>query len=346
MKCIMLAVGSCFALLASAAAGEPVAIRIESFLVAPSHLPSAVVLVRNLRSDLYHGTVRIAGPIGWRFEPEAQTVEVGGGAIERLSFLVKRASGGESNAYPLTATAVGAGRTVKKSQNVMTASAPYFKPEIDGQIDDWQDAIPVAWTTKGKRTVIRTFWNRRQFTFLIEVEEDQLLPPDAAFAKPRDAIQIALSPEDAETGESAVDVAVRYEFLMMASGDSSEGVCFQLAEPGRLLSEGQRERDLTRLQYEDAQVAVRREGSVTYYECSLPFRPMRDQIRPSEGREFCLSVLIHDPDGTGLRDWGTGAGLWPCERSRLAWSVWHGATWGDAPPFDNKIPWGLCSSKY
>jgi len=85
---------------------------------------------------------------------------------------------------------------------------------------------------------------------------------------------------------------------------------------------------------------------VTYYECSIPFRLLRDRIRPSEGREFHLSVLVHDPGGTGIRDWGQAAGMGPPERNRLAWSLWQGAKWGDEPPFDNKTHWGLCSSKY
>ena len=64
------------------------------------------------------------------------------------------------------------------------------------------------------------------------------------------------------------------------------------------------------------------------------------------GREFCFSVLVHDPDGTGLRDWGEHAGLWPGQRKRLAWCVWGGVKWSDSIPFDGKIEWGLCSSKH
>ena len=73
---------------------------------------------------------------------------------------------------------------------------------------------------------------------------------------------------------------------------------------------------------------------------------MREKIRPSEGREFFLSVLVHDPDGTGVRDWGEAAGLWPSQRNRMAWSLWPGADWGEKPPYDNKLHWGLCTSKY
>ena len=112
------------------------------------------------------------------------------------------------------------------------------------------------------------------------------------------------------------------------------------------LDETKKTRGLEPLAYEDADIAVRRAGDVTYYECSLPFRPMRDDIRPSEGREFFMSVLVHDPDGTGVRDWGQAAGLWPSQRNRLAWSRFPGDQFGDQPPFDNKTQWGMCSSKY
>ena len=108
-------------------------------------------------------------------------------------------------------------------------------------------------------------------------------------------------------------------------------------------SAGQR-RSLTGLELPEAQVGVARKDGVTYSECSIPFQALR-AIRPEPGREFCFSVLVHDPDGTGLRDWGKSAGLWPSQRRRLAWCDWLGAAWPDDPPFDNKIEWGFCSSK-
>ena len=46
----------------------------------------------------------------------------------------------------------------------------------------------------------------------------------------------------------------------------------------------------------DAETAIVRDGDVTYYECSLPFSLLREAVEPAEGREFFLSVLVHDPD--------------------------------------------------
>jgi hypothetical protein len=304
------------------------------------------VLVRNLRASPYRGTIQISGPEGWRFEPSERPVEIDARGVTQARFLVKQARGNEDNVYSLSARAEGSGIAVTKTQRVMVTSAPYFKPEIDGQVDDWKDAIPVKWITRGKSTVIRTFWNRRRFAMLIEVEEEELRPAGLLEPGSCDAVQIAISPGDAQTPESPDQPSARFEFLVTATQGAVAGNCYLLAEPGTPLATGQQPRASASLRYDDAEVVVRRSGSKTYYELSLPFRPMRDAIRPSEGREFCLSVLIHDPDGTGLRDWGVAAGLWPDERSRLAWSTWEGAEWGEDPPFDNKTPWGFCSSKY
>ena len=159
-------------------------------------------------------------------------------------------------------------------------------------------------------------------------------------------MQLAVSPEGAITGTSEDEEATRFEFLLVATSEGTGGRCFLLAKPGMKLAEAAKVRRLEPLEYEDADVAVARRDGITYYECSVPFRLMRKAIRPTEGREFSLSVLVHDPDGTGIRDWGQTAGLWPSQRNRLAWSRWEGAKWGQNPPFDNKLQWGMCTSKY
>jgi len=325
----------------------PLGLRFDSFVVAPAHSPPAVVVVKNHGEAAFQGTVRVKPPEGWQVSPAEQEVSLAAGEVKRVAFIVKRGLIAESNRYPMEATVTGGGVTVTHRQEIVTASAPYFRPTIDGKTDDWDDAIPVTWTTGGKKTVVSTYWNRRQFSILVAVEEDELIPFQE---KPGpggfDAVQLAFSPQETETGTSPDEEATRYEFLFASSGSGAGGKCFLLAEPGMKLSEGQQPRELGPLEYEDAEVAVSRREDVTYYECSIPFRLMRDRIRPSEGREFHLSVLVHDPDGSGIRDWGQAAGMGSCQRNRLAWSLWQGAKWGDEPPFDNKTHWGLCSSKY
>ncbi len=330
-----------------AMAADPVALRMESFTVPPSSQPLAFLDVKNLQDTPYQGSVAVKGPPAWRIIPSQREISLQPGELKRVPFTIERGVSREVNSYPFEVSATGAGATVVRRQDVACASAPYYKPTIDGDPSDWKDAVPITFTSGGKKTIVSTYWNRRQFSMLIGVEENVLIPygerPSVAAC---DAVQVAISPQNTSTGTSPDDEAVRFEFLFVSTGEGTAGRCFQLARPGMKLAEGQEPRDLEPLELKTAQVAVARKPPMTYYECSISFRPMRDKIRPTEGREFCLSVLVHDCDGTGVRDWGQAAGLWPWQRNRLAWSQWRGAKWGEKPPFDNKLHWGLCTSKY
>ena len=323
-------------------AGEPVAVRAESFVVPPSTQPLVYVAVKNLRDTPYQGVVKLKTPAGWRIAPAEREVSLGAGEVKRVAFTVEKGVTTAANAYAVEVTAVGAGVTVVRKQTVVCASAVYFKPTIDGEIADWKDAIPVTFTTGGKKTVIHTYWNRRALSLLVAVEEDRVIGyrPEGRF----DAVQVAIAPRGAPTSTSPGDKATRYEFLFAGAG--AEAKCFKLAEPGMRLAEAAKPRTLAPLAFDGAKVVVRRVGKVTYYECAIPFKLMREKIQPTEGREFCLSVCVHDPDGTGIRDWGEAAGLWPRQRNRLAWCDWRGGAWGKKWPFDSKIEWGMCASKY
>ena len=315
-----------------------------------AHTPLAVVTVRNNSAEPYHGELRVKGPETWRIVPPEMELSVPAGGTARAAFTVQRGENLDCNSYPMEAVSDSAGAKLVHRQNVVCASAPYYKPKIDGKTDDWKDAIPATLVTAGRRTTISTYWNRRQLALLVAVEEDNLAPwrGDAA-PQPCDAIQLAVSPQDAPTAASPEAAAGRYEFLIVATGAPRDGrwqaKCFKLAEPATKLGETQRLRSLAPLELAQAEAVVSRQAAVTYYECAIPFQAI-PEIQPGEGREFCLSLLVHDPDGTGLRDWGRAAGLWPSQRNRLAWSLWPGARWGEEPPFDNKTAWGLCSSKY
>ncbi len=328
------------------AADEPVALRVGGLIVAPAHTPPVYVTVKNLGQAPYRGTLAIKGPEGWAFKETQLEVSLGPGETKRMSFTVSRGTLGDANRHAIEVTATGSGSAVTRRQEIACCSAPFFKPAIDGDPSDWKDAIPVTFVTAGKKTIVSTFWNRRSMCVLVAVEEDQLVPlrEDGPF----DAVQLAIAPQESVTGRSPDGEATRYEFLVAAAGKGDEanlpGRCFLLARPGMKLAETQRDRPLAGMAM--AEAAVSRKDGVTYYECAIPFKLLKEHIPPTEGREFCFSVLVHDPDGTGVRDWGQTAGLWPWERNRLAWSAWKGAKWGDNPPYDNKTPWGLCSSKF
>jgi hypothetical protein len=324
--------------------------RIGSFTVAPAHTPLAVVMLRNTSKDPFQGILRVRGPEGWLIVPAEREISAAPGEIVRAAFTVQRGTIVEANSYALEASLTGGGTALVHKQNVVCASAPYFRPKIDGNHDDWKDAIPVTFATGGKKTVVSTYWNRKQFAFLAAVEEDNLVTCRTDGPKePCDAIQVAISAEDKPTAASPDHPSGRYEFLLVAAGSPQEGrwqaKCFQLADPATKLGATQASRDLTPLATGQVEAIVTRKDKVTYYECAIPLKLLAE-IKASEGREFCFSLLVHDPDGTGIRDWGQAAGLWPSDRNRLTWSVWPGARWAKEPPFDNKTPWGMCSSKY
>jgi hypothetical protein len=153
-----------------------------------------------------------------------------------------------------------------------------------------------------------------------------------------------LAPTELTDEPAADNTAGRFEFLIASTADGA--TCFQLATMETGVETVRQTRLLDRLAYEDADVVVRRDGGTTYYECSLPFLPMREAIRPTEGREFYMSVLVHDPDGTGLRDLGAAAGLWPTASDADAWSRWGGDMRPGKKPLGNRILWGMCTSKY
>lgn len=340
-----LALGAALSPFAASHAGERLSFWVKSLLVAPAHGPSIVVAIRNEAASPFEGQIALTPPAGWVVEPERQPAKIAPGAICELRFLVKTGVNLGENAYPVVVTARDARGECTHRQTISAASAPYFKPTIDGKVEDWADSIPVSWITAGKRTTVSTFWNRRQFSMLVAVEEDRLSRP-AIDGRPVDAVQIAIAAGDTQTGSDASGEATRFEFLVSSGAADGPGQCFRLAEPGTKLSETQNDRPLKPMSADESLVVVRREASITYYECSWNWGAMRDAIAPGEGREFCCSVLVHDPDGTGLRDWGQGAGLWPGNRNRLAWSRWPGSQWPSQEPFDNKTPWGMCSSKY
>jgi hypothetical protein len=327
-------------------AAEPVALRIESLTVSPAQVPSAVVVVQNRSSEAYEGQLEIEAPANWVLEPRTQPVILAPKASKRVFFLVKRAANRPDNRYPLTVRARSTDGDTSRRQHVVVASAPYFKPTVDASHSEWKDAIPVTWMTSGKETVVRTFWNRRNFCLLVEVEEDHFSPwQDRVEAVPCDAVQIAISAEGSTTPSATDAKAGRFEYLLLGD-DRGAGRCFQLADPDTDVAVTTQPPDLLQSVVSDAELRVWRERDRTYYECSLSWRPIRDYIRPSEGRSFCFSILVHDPDGVGLRDWGQAAGLWPWQRNPLAWSEWANVSWDEDPAFDNKTSWGLCSSKY
>jgi hypothetical protein len=343
---------NCIVIAAATAAGPDVAIRAENFTVPPATGPVTHILARNVGDAECTITVEPEYPAGWQWNPENREIMLAPGEVKRLPFTIEKASFEELNTYPVGITVIKGPDKTKYQQKVVCASAPYFRPEIDGKFDEWSDAIGVTFTSAGgsassgveSKTVFRTYWSRSHFYLYVQVEEEKLYgyKKDAARV---DAVQFALAPRTAVTASDANAEAQRSEFLVVHEGGLfGRDKCFQLIEPGRELSITQRQRSLEKLQLKDAEVVVKRRGEITHYECAIPLAAV-PTIRPKVGREIRFSILVHDADGTGIRDWGKAAGLWPEQRSRFAWCKWSPAEWPDDPLYDSKIEFGLCSSK-
>ena len=334
----------CVAAAGNATSAPQVAVRAENFTVPPATGPVTHVLTRNTGDTECTVTIEPKFPSGWQWTPRNRTVTLASGEAKRLPFTIEKASDAKSNRYAIEITvAQGSDKTIRR-QDVVCASAPYFKPKIDGKFKDWSDAIPMTFTTSGKKTVVSTYWDKRNFYLYVQVEENKLhsYKRDAAVV---DAVQFALAARSAITASAEQDKAQRSEFLIVdVGGMFAKDRCFQLIKPGQELSVTQEPGDLDTLGFKDAKVAVKRQGKITHYECAIPFAAI-PTIRPAVGREIRFSILVHDPDGTGIRDWGKAAGLWPEQRNRFGWCLWDSVKWSADPPYDGKVEFGFCSSK-
>jgi hypothetical protein len=313
--------------------------------VTPSTGPVTHVRVRNTSDAAATVTIQPKFPEGWRWTPKQQRITLEANQLQRLPFAIEKATDVKANQYPVEiVVTTDAGRTVHQ-QTVVCASAPYFKPKIDGRFKDWSEAIPVSFTTGARKTVVSTYWNPKHFCIYVQVEEDELTGYKKGQAV-TDAVQFALAPGQSATPSAASNPAQRYEFLMVkGAGMFAKDRCFCLIKAGTELGITQQPRSLEPLAFKEAQVVVKRQGKSTLYECARPWSAM-PSIRADVGREICLSFLVHDPDGTGLRDWGQATGLWPEQRNGLAWCPLVPLAGSKDIPFDSKVEWGLCSSKH
>lgn len=314
-------------LLALAAGAEP-QVRFRNFLVNPSTGPVGELEVS--AAQAWKGTLTVKPPEGWVIEPASFKVALAANEARRLSYRVVTARENADNAY---AFAVSSGDGGARTQTVRTASAPYGKPKTDGRLgDEWKDAIPIRFATQGKQTVVRAFWNESALHVAVEVEEQALVPSgkkreDGTF----DAAQLAIGPKGATTN--------RHEFLLEPAG-KTKAVCKRLA-----FLRPQGDQPPAGEVVTGAQAAVRHAGGVTVYEVSLPLEAL-EGVRVDAGREFTFSLLVHDPDGVGLRDLGSVMNRpEPERRARpVCWTVWPGGCWSGVLPFDGGSEFGFCSS--
>ncbi|MEA3225796.1 MAG: hypothetical protein U9Q07_07575, partial [Planctomycetota bacterium] len=154
---------TCVAAAGTATSAPGIAVRAENFTVPPATGPVTHILARNMGGAECTVIIEPKFPAGWRWAPMNRTVTLSPNEVKRLSFTIEKASDVKSNRYPVEITVIRGSDKAVHQQNVVCASAPYFKPKIDGKFKDWSDAIPVTFTTAGKKTVVSTYWDKRNF---------------------------------------------------------------------------------------------------------------------------------------------------------------------------------------
>ena len=314
-------------LLAATALHAAPVVRCHSILVNPSTGPVAEF---DISSDTaWSGTLTLTPPDGWTLAPASHEIALQAGESKRIPYHIVKARETPENAYPFTVALSG---LPPQTQILRAASAPYYKPKIDGRLDEWKDAIPIRFGDPGEQTTLRTYWNQTALCFAIEVEEKALVPSDKKTADGRfDAVQLYIAPKGA--------TAKRHEFLIEPVS-KSKAVCKRLASP-----DGADHKDGTL--EKGAAVAIRNSGGVTTYEIAIPLALLQG-LRVDTGSEYRLGLLVHDPDGSGLRDLGTAMNLPRAARASLVtppscWTLWKGGCW-DNTFFDGGTEFGFCTS--
>lgn len=319
----LIGVSCCLFGVLTAAEEAPLRVRMENFTVMPSTGPVVNVEVENGSDRNLGAAVKVQWPGGWKCAPAEQKIDLRPGQTTKAAFTIEKAVDVASNRYPVTVEARAGGHSVARTQQVVCATAPYLKPAVDGQLDDWKDAVPITFQTAGEATTVMTCWNRRQFCLAVRADKVT-----------SGAIQFALAP-----GTSGN--AGRFEFVVMLPEKDGPAKCYQLLKPGDDPALPEELRPLAGLECETLEALVTRDGTTTSLELTAPVKSLPG-LRPMPGREFQFSLLVHTPDG--LRDLGSVMNLGDGRRSPQAWCRWQGAKFGPTPPFDSKVEFGFSSS--
>lgn len=305
------------------AAAETLRVRMENFLVTPSTGPVVNVLVQNRSERAVSAVVRVRWPEGWKGAPAGQTVSVGPHATAKAAFTIEKAVDVAANRYTVVVEARAGDMTVTRTQQVVCATAPYLKPQVDGKLDDWKDSVPITFATDGKTTTAMTCWSRKQFCVAVRAGQMK-----------GGAVQFAVAPESEEKPG-------RYEFVVVAPEQDGPAKCFLLMRPGGDLKLAEQRRALGGLECGDVQAAVAREGSAMCFEIAVPVK-LVPELQPTPGRPFRFSLLVHEAGG--LRDLSAVMNLWDDQRHPQSWNRWKGAAFGPTPPFDSNVEFGFSSS--
>jgi hypothetical protein len=190
-------------------------------------------------------------------------------------------------------------------------------PTIDGELSEWAPGCPIpllgpgqttvhdpswTWSADNLRGVVRLAWDEKNLYLAGWVTDDVLAAPATGDQTPEsDSLVLALHPGNRAAGEDARAFAY---YLSPASpgGGSGKSTLYRPAAHCGGLTSGQLARDSS--VYE---LAIRREGTHTYYEARLPWSELGATGRL--GAKLGLSLQLNDNDGKGRAahiSWGDG----------------------------------------
>jgi len=321
-------------------ASNQLSIRACNVIVTPSTGPVTIIKIENKNNKPVSGKLKVTFPKNWQVNNNHQNFNIPARETKSLSFSITEAIDLAANKYPLKLELTIGEEKKIYNQTIVCATAPYYKPKIDGKLKEWKDSVPINFTCKNKNTKVQLYWNKKQFCLAIVVEEQKLIGTTNSTPKKQvDAIQFALSPANSKTAKINTP-SNRYEFLAIAGQGWKKDKCYTLLKYGEKV---QLTKKLENAETKDAKIKVTRKKQQTIYEIAIPMKQLK-KLKASAGREFNFSLLVHDPDGTGIRDLGSIMNLDPNKKTTNNWTSWKNSKLNNKKTFNNKIEFGFSSS--
>jgi len=287
---------------------EPLTLNIVPDIKSLSDPPAIAVTVQNnRRSGPVSGTIRLAGPEGWRLEPETIAFEniapygekrfpakLAGGAVDRNITCPVRA---------IVTLSDGISQEVTRPVGFTVAIRAKTPPVIDGNLEDWAGAIPME---MNRREQVRMegwggpkdlsakayiMWDETALYFAVQVTDDQFSQPFTGEEIWKgDSIQMGFAPFP---GPGIVDY---FETGMALTPKGKEAWAWHTAM-------GLPTGPMDMLNF-----AARRTGDGMIYEAAVPAASALGIV---PGKVVGFSILVNDNDGSGRRgwiEWGEGIG--------------------------------------
>ena len=190
-------------------------------------------------------------------------------------------------------------------------------PVIDGDLSDWAADAPIPllgpgqttihdpawkWAAENLRGVVRFAWDDRNLYLAAWVTDDVLNAPATGDRTPEsDSLVLALHPGNRAAGDDARAYAY-YLSPAAPGGGSGKHTLYRPATHCGGLSSGQLAKDSS--VYE---LAIRRDGTRTFYEARLPWSELG--LTGRTGTKLGCSLQLNDNDGRGRAahlSWGSG----------------------------------------